>query len=100
MSPSRRRAIGAVRGVASREIRTRIYRTRPQGTAHYLGGAMVARGGSPPRPTAITPAKFARAFIAHDHGARRIARAARWSAVGTPGSRHGTRAAMRRVKQK
>ena len=71
MSPSRRRAIGAVRGVASRKIRTRIYRTRPRGTAHYPGGAMVARGGSPPRPTAITPAKFARALrtrYSHSHG--------------------------------
>ncbi len=46
MSPSRRRAIGAVRGVASREIRTRIYRTRPRGTAHGPGGAMVGRRDS------------------------------------------------------
>ena len=36
----------------------------------------------PPLPTAVTPAKFARALPTH------ITRAARWSAAGAPGPRH------------
>ena len=40
MSPSRRRAIGAVRGLASCEIRTQ------NSLAHYPGGAMFGRRAS------------------------------------------------------
>ena len=74
MSPSRRRAIGAVRGLASRApprapLCGPIMRSITH--AHYPGGAMgtsrptaitpaiFARGGSPPRPTAITHARGA-----------------------------------------
>ena len=51
MSPSRRRATGAVRALASRAL-ARALRTTT-GHAHYPSGAMLARGGSPPRLTAI-----------------------------------------------
>ena len=50
MSPSRRRAIGAVRGLASCEIRTQNSLThypRPRGDAARWSAA-TARGGSPP----------------------------------------------------
>ena len=52
MSPSRRRAIGAGRGLASRDIRTRITRA----------ARWSAAGPPASRPTAITPAKIARAL--------------------------------------
>ena len=65
---------GSVRGtVRDRAAHPARYHDRAAITrAHYPGGAM---GTS--RPTAIT----------HDHGARRITRAARCSAAGSPGSR-------------
>ena len=56
MSPSRRRAIGAVRGLASSEIRTQ------NSLAHYPGGAMLGRRASRLAPYRHYARTLTRAF--------------------------------------